>query len=587
MTNPLINEQLLNSISQGVLVSDAEGQIRYINDAFTRITGWTRDEVLSQPCDFLDGPGTDPAAVQKIQHCLQEGTPYYGEIYHYRKGGLPFWDELYITPVLDDSQQVIQFISLHNDVTRRRQTTQTLSRRIRYESIIARMSNRLLVHRGGDPLSESLEYLLEASESDRVYIFLNFYHPEHGMCTRYAYEACAPGVTPELHNPDLQCVPFHVGFQRWAQELGAGRIISGAIQDFPASEQALLVPQGIQSILVIPLYSQGSWIGFIGLDDIQHERSWDTNDIRLLRTGAEVIGAYMEHREFQQELQKINEELEQRVQVEVQRRQASERALIGQSRIASMGEMVTAIAHHWRQPLNMIALQVQALHDLWHNPEARSDEEVGEITQRVMERVSDLSQTLENLQGFCRKNEPLQTRDLLNEVNAAINLFQTQFTDLDITIDLPDHYQKSATSPMAPIYPAAFRQALFNIFTNARDAIQMWRHEHQTNQPGLIKVKSWQDKQHACLSISDNGGGANADLEERLFEPFFTTKDIGRGDGVISGTGLGLYTVKQLIEGQMFGTVQLLNQPGKGLEVLLELPLSVQNPPAALQDQPQ
>lgn len=197
------------------------------------------------------------------------------------------------------------------DVTDTRKTEESLQRQLRYEKVVASVSAELLKPRPArENIGEALTRLLEGTEVSRVYIFENFHDPADGLCMGQTHEVCAPGVKPEIDNPDLKHVSFSAGFQRWREHLSAGKVIWGNVEDFPEEERRVLEPQHITSILVLPLYIGSQWKGMIGFDQIDGSRSWQKEEVRLLKTASDLIGGYLARMEAESSLQRQLKEKE-------------------------------------------------------------------------------------------------------------------------------------------------------------------------------------------------------------------------------------------------------------------------------------
>lgn len=121
-----ISNQALMSISQGVLVTDIEGKIVSMNNAFSDITGYGLDEVLGMRCKFLQGPDTDPDTIETISRILLTREEFDGEIINYRKNGQSFWNALTITPMFDNHGVLSHFIGIIRDITQRKQAENRL-----------------------------------------------------------------------------------------------------------------------------------------------------------------------------------------------------------------------------------------------------------------------------------------------------------------------------------------------------------------------------------------------------------------------------------------------------------------------------
>lgn len=205
--------------------------------------------------------------------------------------------------------------------TKGSQTSQ-LEMRLRYDKALAACAHELLANPDSSPqpIQNSIKHLLKAAEVSRVYIFECFQNDEDGICIRQTDEAVARGIKPEIDNPDLQHFPLNqAGFQRWVKALSNGRHIGGSVARFPKSERAILEPQDILSILVLPIFVDRQWYGLIGFDDCVHNRAWSRDDIRMLKAASEIIGGYLS----QQKMQTILRKTQARLEVQLKEQRAS------------------------------------------------------------------------------------------------------------------------------------------------------------------------------------------------------------------------------------------------------------------------
>ncbi len=147
-------------------------------------------------------------------------------------------------------------------------------------------------------IQDVLELLGETIGVSRVYIFQNHQAEDGTLLTSQRYEWAAPGVEPQLDNPELQGIPFlEAGFERWVQIMEKGGVIQGKVEEFPQGEQAFLEAQDIRSILVVPIHVMGAWWGFMGFDDCRSPRRWFDAEVDALHITASVLAAAIEHRE--------------------------------------------------------------------------------------------------------------------------------------------------------------------------------------------------------------------------------------------------------------------------------------------------
>ncbi len=121
---PLISPQLLelvvNESQDGIVIAEQEGDeniLIYVNKGFEKLTGYSADEILYQDCRFLQGEDRDQDALRAIRDAIREGKPCRQVLRNYRKDGSLFWNELSITPVYNDQDQLTYFIGVQKDVT--------------------------------------------------------------------------------------------------------------------------------------------------------------------------------------------------------------------------------------------------------------------------------------------------------------------------------------------------------------------------------------------------------------------------------------------------------------------------------------
>ena len=124
-----ISDTALESISQGVLISDKDETIVYANDAFLRLSGYERSEVIGQNCRMLQGPLTDANTVAEMRAAIDAAIEFRGEVLNYRKDGSLFWNELSISPVRDPAGSPTHFIGSLVDVSERVRNDQAVRER--------------------------------------------------------------------------------------------------------------------------------------------------------------------------------------------------------------------------------------------------------------------------------------------------------------------------------------------------------------------------------------------------------------------------------------------------------------------------
>ncbi|MBI3960758.1 MAG: PAS domain-containing protein [Chloroflexi bacterium] len=179
---------------------------------------------------------------------------------------------------------------------------------------VAAASNALLLNPDLDTgIQAALAALIAPSAVDRVHIFQNHTDPESGLIyTSQRYERSKEAAQPQIDNPDLQNIPYDFVAPRWYDLLSTNQVVSGLVRDFPPSEQEILTPQSILSLLVAPIWAGTHFWGFIGFDNCHAEQMWSTGEQAILQLVAANIGAAIarqtvdaENRQQRQKLERI------------------------------------------------------------------------------------------------------------------------------------------------------------------------------------------------------------------------------------------------------------------------------------------
>jgi signal transduction histidine kinase len=266
---------------------------------------------------------------------------------------------------------------------------------------------------------------------------------------------------------------------------------------------------------------------------------------------------------------------EQRFRSE-QAQQESERILLHQSRLAAMGEMIGAIAHQWRQPLNAVNAIIQDLKDAYEYGVLDRNYLDRSVTN-AMHQIQFMSKTIDDFRNFFRPDKMKRSFDVKRAAGEVLTMVSSQLATHGISYRITCHIHNQTfedfTSPVIPCgemmmlgYENEMMQVFLNLINNAKDAILECR-EHGLMGPGvkgLITLEFNSLGERAVISVTDNGGGIPAGNLDRIFEPYFSTKEQGQG------TGIGLYMSKMIIENNMGGRLTARNVNG-GAEFRIEV----------------
>lgn len=127
MINAKLLQLVVDASNDGIVVAEQEGDdniLIYVNKAFERLTGYHADEILYQDCRFLQKDDRDQPGLRAIREAVKSGQPCRHILRNYRKDGSMFWNELSITPVYNQADQLTYFIGIQKDVTEQVQAQQ-------------------------------------------------------------------------------------------------------------------------------------------------------------------------------------------------------------------------------------------------------------------------------------------------------------------------------------------------------------------------------------------------------------------------------------------------------------------------------
>ena len=240
------------------------------------------------------------------------------------------------------------------------------------------------------------------------------------------------------------------------------------------------------------------------------------------------------------ELQSLNELLEIKVEEKIEELRAKDKILEVQSKQAVMGEMISMIAHQWRQPLSTITLQIANLQFKKLLGQELSSDETDNALSEISDTIIYLSDTVDDFQTYFHPDKELQEIAVNELLSRAVNFAKSRVSKNEIEINLCENCTYSIKT-----YPNEFIQVVLNILNNAIDA-----HDECKTKNAQIKIDVNIQDDHLIVDISDNAGGIDEKNLGRLFEPYFSTK--GR-----NGTGLGLYMSQMIVQKQFAGDLSV------------------------------
>lgn len=603
----------VNEMASGMVVTDAgpDYPIIFANRAFSAITGYGPDEILGRNCRFLQGPQTDWAVVARIREAIAAARPIHTRLLNYRKDGQPFWSQLAISPVRDETEQVVAFVGLQTDVTAQVTVEQALAERERLLRAVGKMASV-----GGWELDLTTRQMVWSEEMFAIHELpvgeppspeaaLWFYPPEVHHLIDQAFRHCLATGEPW----DLE-LPFRTarGNLRWIRSIGqpvwdAGRIVKlrGTFQDITrsketelalrASEQRYRMLADLLPGTIVLMFDTdlrltlvaGAELTRFGVNTAQLEGQLlpdilpEPHRSELLPLCYEVLAGtpyhidYVFNREvFDTALLPVeitpgqiigglivgrNSTVERQIAVDLLRaKEAAEQAERARS------AFLASISHEIRTPLNAVIASAELLLTS-ALPETQRSLALtirvgGEALLAIVNNVLDLSKMEAGRLEIVA--EPVDLRAI---VDAVITLFRRDAEWKGLAFN-------AAIDPALPSLVMAdgtrLRQILINLVSNAI--------KFTDRGSVLVKVDMANpnpDRPQVTIAVRDTGIGIAAEQLPRLFQPF-TQLDVERARR--GGAGLGLAISAKLAH-VMGGELSVASQPGQGSTFTLRLPV--------------
>ena len=381
-------------------------------------------------------------------------------------------------------------------------------------------------------LWESMGMMAGAVEVDRVRLWKN--HMEEGKLYCTQLHEWSEGVTPSQGTDITIAAPYDDALPGWEEKLSRGECINCLVRDMSPKEQDRLIPQGIQSLLIVPVFLRGEFWGFVGFNDCHKERLFTANEESILRSASLLIANAMLRYEMNQELAAAVEEA-----------WAASRA---------KSDFLANMSHEIRTPMNAI-IGMTNIAKSSQNPE-RKDYALGKIEDASQHLLGVINDILDMSKIEADKLELNPVRfdfeDMLQKTVSIIN-FRIAEKNQNLAVYIDESI---------PRILVCDDQRLAQVITNLLSNAVKFTPELGTItlRANLLSVGE-NDTCDIQISVSDTGVGISGEQQARLFNPFeqaesSTTRKYG-------GTGLGLAISKRIVE-MMDGGISVSSVPGAG-----------------------
>ncbi len=316
--------------------------------------------------------------------------------------------------------------------------------------------------------------------------------------------------------------------------------------------------------LLVPILFGAELLGAIAVSPkLTGERfTWD--DRQLLRTLANQSSIAIENARAFDEIAKLNETLEARVETRTHELHEAQAQLVHSEKMRSLGQLVAGVAHELNNPIGFVHANLQLLKEYVErlmearargDDTARLEDSITKLLSRSREGTERVKKIVKDLRTFSRMDQAdLAEVDLHQEIEKTLTLMQPRLKE-GIRVER-DYGQL----PRVRCFVGQLNQVFLNLLMNACDALEGG---------GTIRIHTRPLPGGVRLEFHDDGPGIPPELQARIFEPFFTTKEVGRG------TGLGLSLSHGIVE-RHGGRMLVGSAPGEGTTFVVELPLDAE-----------
>jgi C4-dicarboxylate-specific signal transduction histidine kinase len=236
--------------------------------------------------------------------------------------------------------------------------------------------------------------------------------------------------------------------------------------------------------------------------------------------------------------------------------------LIQASKMTTLGEMSAGIAHELNQPLNAIKIGNEFFMMMIESGRAIPDKDLFDVAHEVSSQVDRAADIINRLRDFGRKADFTKEKISINTpIRGVLEIVGKQLALQNIEVDL----DLDESIPPILAHHNRLEQVIFNLVTNARDAINYRQDTGAKTEERRIKIRSRSEANRVIVSVSDTGIGIPEAVRSRIFEAFFTTKQMGEG------MGLGL-SITSGIVGDYGGEIEIDSSEGHGTTFTLSFP---------------
>lgn len=529
-----------------IAITDKDGNIEYVNNAFSRTTGYSLHEVIGKNPRILKSGEQSDSFYKDLWATITSGKNWRGEFHNKKKNGELYWEDSVIIPIIDPTWAISHYVSIKQDISLRKKELAAFSEsECRFQELsdllpqpIFEMNMQGLISYTNREGLESFGYTQEDFQKG-VYSLMLF-APEERERVKINMERRLKNLPFDDHE--------YLGLKKDGTKF--------PVLVYTASIIRNGIPVGIRGIVL---------------------------DITA-------------RKETEEKLRQLNQTLEERIEERTKKLEKTHQQMILHEKLASIGLLAAGIAHELNNPINFIkinfttlkeaisdfqemltkyrniisivekgnlpAIELQMMHDMERTlamDTLLSDiSEIFRESQRGFERITAIIASMRNF-SFRHAIDERVMFDINHGIRDALTIARNEYrnyADIETSLD---------ELPLVPCNPEQINQVFLNLIVNSAQAIaSLMQSSH-----GKISIHTWRDCSNVYCSVIDDGPGIPPEVRDRIFDPFFTTKEPGKG------TGLGLSISYDIIVNKHGGTLTVDCPSENGSVFTLSLPLKI------------
>ena len=523
------NEEMLQKLSlaveqspASVLITNASGDISYVNQKFTEVTGYKLSEVLGRNPRLLNARVSPPEHFRNLWSTITRGDEWKGELCNRKKSGEIYWEAATIRPITDAQGTITSYLALKEDITERRRAERELwLTKASLENASAGvfwMDPQAHIVYANEAACRSLEYSREELISLSVLDIDPSFSAESWS---KAWEECKRrgSVTLESQHKSKQGRIFPVEITASYVEFDGQEYSFAFVRDVTERRELETQLRQAQKLEGIGQLAAG----------IAHEINTPTqfvsDNLTFLREAWKAIHELLEL--YRSETQKA---------------------------AASMGNEATAALLAAERKLDLEFIVAEAPHAI----------------EQSLDGAQRVARIVRAMKEFSHPDSAEKTEtDLNRAIESTITVARNEWK---YVADLSTQFDPAL--PRVVCFPGDINQVILNLLVNAAHAI---KERIKESEKGLIMVSTAVRGDFAEISVTDNGTGIPEAVRMRIFDPFFTTKEVGKG------TGQGLTLAHTLIVKKHAGKIWFETEMGRGTTFFIRLPIKPSDQPKTAQ----